>query len=59
MESQPQNPEFRNNPEIFHPWEKPILMHTLTYPAGLEVKNFGSGIYVHPKICEYGQRRLG
>ena len=20
MESQPQNPEFRNNPEIFHPW---------------------------------------
>ena len=20
MESQPQNPEFRNNPENFHPW---------------------------------------
>ena len=22
MESQPQNPEFRNNPEIFHPCNK-------------------------------------
>ena len=21
MESQPKNPEFRNNPENFHPWE--------------------------------------
>ena len=21
MESQPQNPEFRNNPEKFHPWQ--------------------------------------
>ena len=21
MESQPQNPEFRNNPENFHPWK--------------------------------------
>ena len=23
MESQPQNPEFRNNPENFHPWKYP------------------------------------
>ena len=23
MDSQSQNPEFRNNPEIFHPW-KPL-----------------------------------
>ena len=22
MESQPQNPEFRNNPKNFHPWSK-------------------------------------
>ena len=22
MESRPQNPEFRNNPENFHPWSK-------------------------------------
>ena len=22
MESQPQNPEFRNNPENFHPWRQ-------------------------------------
>ena len=21
MENQPQNPEFRNNPENFHPWD--------------------------------------
>ena len=24
MESQPQNPEFRNNPENFHPWKYSI-----------------------------------
>ena len=25
MESQPQKPEFRNNPEIFHPWRYDVL----------------------------------
>ena len=25
MESQPQNPEFRNNPENFHPWSYQLL----------------------------------
>ena len=38
MESQPQNPQFRNNPENFHPWAlssndksgKPVKMHRLT-----------------------------
>ena len=29
MESQPQNPEFRNNPENFHPWVK-ILFNILS-----------------------------
>ena len=28
MESQPQNPEFRNNPENFHPWKS---THILAY----------------------------
>ena len=26
MESQPQNPEFRNNPESFHPWTLGIIL---------------------------------
>ena len=26
MESQPQNSEFRNNPENFHPWERSIMV---------------------------------
>ena len=26
MESQPQNPEFRNNPESFHPCEKFFML---------------------------------
>ena len=30
MESQPQNPEFRNNPENFHPWSsKAMLTYSL------------------------------
>ena len=27
MESQPQSPEFRNNPDNFHPW----VFHVLTF----------------------------
>ena len=27
MESQPQNPEFRNNPENFHPWYNIEIPH--------------------------------
>ena len=29
MESRPQNPEFRNNPENFHPWFYKLLTVTL------------------------------
>ena len=29
MESQPQNPEFRINPENFHPWEQDIDVYML------------------------------
>ena len=28
MESQPQNPEFRINPENFHPWHQQMINHT-------------------------------
>ena len=31
MESQPQNPEFRINPENFHPWFNTKLMNLLIY----------------------------
>ena len=30
MERQPQNPEFRNNPENFHPWHYRRLVVTVT-----------------------------
>ena len=29
MESQPQNPVFRNNPENFHPWKYEKVMRTV------------------------------
>ena len=38
MESQPKNPEFRNNPENFHPW---------TYPRKLGLK-FGLSFQLDP-----------
>ena len=45
MESQPQNPEFRNNPEIFHP----CMIPNATYQGPLslpeEVLSFFSSIY--------------
>ena len=34
MESQPQNPEFRNNPENFHPWLYNKLHTRLTPSLG-------------------------
>ena len=33
MESQPQNPEFRNNPGNFHPWQVGSL--TRAFTAGI------------------------
>ena len=47
MESQPQNPEFRNNPENFHPCNRPdqynkklIEPMLLTQAVGLMVLKF-------------------
>ena len=34
MESQPQNPEFRNNPENFHPW----VIKLFSYSTQLSIK---------------------
>ena len=34
MENQPQNPELRNNPENFHPWDKGL--------------SFGLCLHLHP-----------
>ena len=36
MESQPQNPEFSNNPENFHPWVNKVIKFmtkSITEPA--------------------------
>ena len=33
MESQPQNPQFRNNPENFHPWNYLNMLNNLTVEA--------------------------
>ena len=33
MESQPQSPEFRNNPENFHPWIKNTSILIVAYQA--------------------------
>ena len=30
MESQPQNPEFANNPENFHPWSEKVSDRSIT-----------------------------
>ena len=48
MESQPQNPEFRNNPENFHPCsgDSPVLFKT-----DLIFKNFSR----KPSILKYFQ----
>ena len=34
MESQPQNLEFRINPENFHPWIKSVILLSLPYMDG-------------------------
>ena len=41
MESQPQNPEFRNNPENFHPCKYQNLAHFMVFIlclAGVNIK---------------------
>ena len=43
MESQPQNPEFRNNPENFHPWvieENCGWYRSIHNPLYIYVKDF-------------------
>ena len=42
MESQPQNPEFRNNPENLHPWHR----HQITFKVYNRVK----GTKLHARI---------
>ena len=49
MESQPQNPEFRNNPENFHPCYKHFKMApvwaNLNMDTWLKVQNFPNPKY--------------
>ena len=37
MESQPQNPEFRTNPENFHPWIKTYFRVNLVIPVKKDI----------------------
>ena len=45
MESQPQNPKFRNNPENFHPWahcikpDRRIQYNAIQYKISLATKH--------------------
>ena len=40
MESQPQNPEFRNNPENFHPCIKSHIVNSEIFARVLFLRNF-------------------
>ena len=37
MESQPQNPEFRIDPENFHPWVQSIQCHLIFFSVCLDI----------------------
>ena len=39
MESQPQNPEFKNNPENFHPYSRDFCCLLITFANGLDPDN--------------------
>ena len=45
MESQPQNPEFRKNPENFHPCKKNDLMYLREKKKITHVRLFFASIY--------------
>ena len=57
MESQPQNPEFRINPENFHPCMLPLQVHVLMFLAishattnDASAKNSCASTAIHVKI---------
>ena len=37
MESRPQNPEFKNNPENFHPCKEPADLDPYCFPCSLRI----------------------
>ena len=54
MESHPQNPELRNNPENFHPWilvlmayEKNTLRHACSCIQQARGLNFSLSLHLH------------
>ena len=59
MKSQPQNPEFRNNPEIFHPcntYLKSDFIYMLDGLAHMLRKSFSRDFpkpYLGPNICPF------
>ena len=46
MESQPQNPKFRNNPENFHPCESVHKILVNPYPTTIFVQKMLNAFYV-------------
>ena len=54
MESQPQNPEFRINPENFHPCIAPMMIY-LVDPG----PNFGGSLHLHPSFVYKSGKGIG
>ena len=56
MESQPQNPEFRNNPENFYPWNHTLTIYMDLFIVGRILKlnvnlKFSLFIFFHSPIA--------
>ena len=62
MESQPQNPEFRNNPENFHPCADPgyILFRKQdrSRSAGFRIHTVSHSAHKYTLITKYAHSRL-
>ena len=51
MESRPQNPEFRNNPENFHPWVLGHILQNFRGPApNLGALDYWTPVSLNPSL---------
>ena len=56
MESQPQNPEFRKNPENFHPWPCPT---TMAFAIGQNRISHLMSLYIYMYIHNRPNKKIG